>query len=187
MLGWLSLPLGSSEGALAGFVVWLAGGSIALTPRYFRFGASRGWVATVYTLCAASLTGICLLASRTHHGWLGSDLAVGLSFALLTHGIVQVPATLSMVGLRLAKTLAGFSYSLYVLHFPLLFLIRAKLLPTFRWQPDGMHLLWGAGIATGVVLYAYAIAYITERNTSVVRSWVRRQCYSGVKSPEASF
>jgi peptidoglycan/LPS O-acetylase OafA/YrhL len=173
-------------GALSGFVVWLAGGSIALSPRYFQLDTSRNWAANLYTLCAAALAGICLLATRTNHGWLGSDLAVGLSFALLMHGIVQVRAALSMLRLRLAKTFAGFSYSLYVLHFPLLLLIRAKWLPTFRWQPDGVHLLWGAGIATGVILYAFTIAHITERNTSVVRSWVRRQFYSGVDTVSGS-
>jgi hypothetical protein len=62
-----------------------------------------------------------------------------------------------------------------VLHFPLLMLIRAKWLPTSRWQPDGIHLLWGAGIAAEVLLYAFAIAHITEQKTPVVRSWVRRQ------------
>jgi len=167
-------------GALSGFVVWLAGGSIALTSRYFRFAASRGWPGDVYTLCAAALAGICLFAARANRGWLGSDLAVGLSFALLTHGIVQLRVPLGTIGLRLAKTFAGFSYSLYVLHFPLLLLIRAKWLPTFRWQPDGTHLLLGAGIAAGVLFYAFAIAHITEQKTSVVRSWIRRQFASAL-------
>jgi peptidoglycan/LPS O-acetylase OafA/YrhL len=162
-------------GALSGFVVWLAGGSVALTSRYLRFSGSRSWPASLYTLCAAVLLGICLIAARSNRGWLGSDLAVGLSFALLTHGIVQLRVPLGMIGLRLAKTFAGFSYSLYVLHFPVLMLIRAKWLPTFRWQPDGLHLLEVAGIAAGVLLYAFAIAHVTEQKTSVVRSWVHRQ------------
>ncbi len=173
-------------GALSGFVVWLAGASIALSARYLRFDACHAWASTLYTICAAALAGVCLFASRVSHGWLGSDLAVGLSFALFTHGIVQIPATLSRIILRLAKNLAGFSYSLYVLHFPLLLLIRAKWLPVFRWQPDGMHLLWGAGIATGVALYAYTIAYSTERKTSTVRSWVSRYVCSDVKRHESA-
>jgi peptidoglycan/LPS O-acetylase OafA/YrhL len=74
-----------------------------------------------------------LVAARANNGWLGSDLAVGLSFALLTHGIVQLRIPLNVNGLRLAKTFAGFSYSLYVLHFPVLLLIRAKWLPALRW------------------------------------------------------
>lgn len=162
-------------GALSGFVVWLAGGCVALTSHYFRFATFRRWRAGSYTFLAAALAGVCLFAARAHRGWLGSDLAVGLSFALLTHGIVQLDVPLSTSGLRLAKTFAGFSYSLYVLHFPLLLLIRARWLPTYRWQPDGIHLLWGAGIAAGALVYAFGIAHITEQKTSFVRSWVRRQ------------
>jgi peptidoglycan/LPS O-acetylase OafA/YrhL len=170
-------------GELSGFVVWLAGGSIALTSRYFRFSASRSWPGGLYTLCTGALAGICLITSRANRGWLGSDLAVGLSFALLTHGIVQLRVPLGMIGLRLAKTFAGFSYSLYVLHFPLLLLIRAKWLPTFRWQPDGIHFLWGAGIAAVVLVYAFAVAHVTEQKTSVVRSWVRGQ-FASAPGPE---
>ncbi len=165
--------------AIEGFVVWLAGGIAALAARYFRLNAPR---ACLYSLCTGALTGVCLVASRSNHGWIGSDLAVGLSFALLTHGIVQLPATLGAAGLWLAKNFAGFSYSLYVLHFPLLMLIRAKWLPILRWQPDAMHLLEGSAIASGVILYAFLIAYMTERKTSTVRSWVRRQfCQAEVK------
>lgn len=181
VLGYLGLAIFAAwvlGGALPGFVVWLAGGSVALSIRYFRVGASHSWQVDLYTLLAAALTGACLLAARASRGWLGSDLAVGLSFALLTHGIVQLRVPLGMIGLRLAKTFAGFSYSLYVLHFPLLLLIRAKWLPTFRWQPDGMHLLCGASIAVGVLLYAFAVAQITEGNTAAVRSWVRRHLAS---------
>jgi peptidoglycan/LPS O-acetylase OafA/YrhL len=162
-------------GALSGFVVWLAGGSVALTARKFQVSPSYGWTIGPYILCAATFLGICLFAARVNGGWLGSDLAVGLAFTLLTHGIVQLCIPLGAIVLRLAKTFAGFSYSLYVLHFPLLLFVRAKWLPTFRWQPDGIHLLMGAGIAVGVILYAFSVASITERRTDVVRSWVGRQ------------
>jgi peptidoglycan/LPS O-acetylase OafA/YrhL len=173
-------------GALSGFVVWLAGGSVALTSRYFRFAGTRGWAVVLYTVCAAALAGTCLLAARAHRGWLGSDLAVGLSFALLTHGLLQLRVPLGMTGLRLAKTFAGFSYSLYVLHFPFLLLIRAKWLPLFRWQPDLIHLLRGAGIAAGVLVYAFVIAHFTEHKTSVVRTWVRRQFASAPADSQVS-
>jgi peptidoglycan/LPS O-acetylase OafA/YrhL len=162
-------------GALPGFVVWLAGACVALTSRYFRFAVSRNWPVILYTLGAAALAATCLFVARAQRGSLGSDLAVGLSVALLTHGIVQLRVPLGLIGRRLAKTFAGFSYSLYVLHFPVLLLIRAKWLPTFRWQPDALHLLLGACIASAVLVYAFAIAQVTEQKTSVVRMWVRRQ------------
>jgi peptidoglycan/LPS O-acetylase OafA/YrhL len=161
------------QGALEGFFVWLAGGAVALTSRYCRFGGSRTWQARCYTIFAAVLTGSCLFLAHAGGGWFGSDLAVGLSFALLTHGLVQLSFPIGAVVRDVAKSFAGFSYSLYVLHFPLLLLIRAKWLPALRWQPDGAHLLGGAGIAAGVLCYAFAVAQITEAKTSAVRSRVR--------------
>ena len=89
-------------------------------------------------------------------------------------GMLQLPLSLPEAGLTIAKACAGFSFSLYVLHFPLLLLIRAKFLPTLRWQPDLRHLLYGASICAGVLLYAYAIARMTEGNTAAVRAWIRR-------------
>ena len=76
--------------------------------------------------------------------------------------------------LSIAKTFAGFSFSLYVLHFPLLLLIWAIWSPGTRWQPDIRHLLFATAIAIGVVLYAFVIASGTEFRTPVIRNWFRR-------------
>lgn len=160
--------------------MWLAGGSVALTSRNFRFPQSRSVTAGLYVLFAATLAGVCLFTARTNRGWLWSDLVLGLAFALLMHGIIQLDIPLGSIMLRLAKTFAGFSYSLYVLHFPLLLLVRAMWLPKIPWQPDGIHLVMGAAIAVGIFLYAFAIANITENKTRVVRYWVRRQFASNL-------
>ncbi len=161
-------------GALSGFVVWLSGAALAFTPRVFRF-ADRWWT-VVYTLCAATAVAACLFAARTHRaGPMGSDLFVGLSFAFLVHGIVQLKIPVGKGGQRIAKTFAGFSYSLYVLHFPMLLLIRAARRDGSYWQPDAIHLFWGGVISIGVLLYAFGIAEVTEKKTSAVRSWVRQQ------------
>jgi len=91
------------------------------------------------------------------------------------HGIVQLQIPLGSVGLRLAKTFAGYSYSLYVLHFPLLLIVRAVLLSSLRWQPDAMYLFLRSGIATGVCVFAFVVSRFTERKTWLVRSWLRNQ------------
>jgi hypothetical protein len=39
-----------------------------------------------------------------------------------------------------AKKLAGFSYTLYLAHFPALLLLRGLLNPQANWRPDHLHL-----------------------------------------------
>ena len=87
---------------------------------------------------------------------------------------MQLQAPLGAFLGAVAKDFAGFSYSLYLLHFPLLLLLRAALLPAPRWQPNGIHLLMAIGVAAFVIFYAYAVASITERKTYEVRCWLRR-------------
>jgi len=159
---------------LSGFVVWLAGFGVALSARHLRFSARAHLIRRLYVGVTGAIFGISLLGARAGNPWFGSDTAVGLSCALLLHGILQLQVSIRGAGLHLAKTFAGFSFSLYVLHFPLLFLVRAKWLPRLRWQPDLLHLMYGACVCGGVLLYAYAVAKITESNTATVRAWVRK-------------
>jgi peptidoglycan/LPS O-acetylase OafA/YrhL len=74
---------------------------------------------------------------------------------------------------RTAHTIAGFSYSLYVLHFPFLLLLRAWMVPPQRWQPDMAHLGYGAIIGTVTIGLAWFVSIFTENKTRVVRQWMR--------------
>jgi hypothetical protein len=158
-----------------GFAVWLAGCGVALTTRYLRFANACKGLRRIYVISAVIVFGGCLLAARADNLWLGSDLAIGLSFALLMHGIVQVEVPIGALGRQMAKTFAGFSYTLYVVHFPLLLFIRAKWLPTLRWQPDMTHLVYGSFIIASTMLYAFGVSRITESNTTSVRGWVKNR------------
>jgi len=178
-------------GQIWGFAVWLAGGAVALTSRWFRFKGQDRWPLLAYTTAAGALAAICLTVARNKGGWLGSGLAVGVSFAFLTHGMVQWTFGPGEIGQRLGRIFAGFSYSLYLVHVPIVFLIRAVLmhsgwLPKARWQPDGVHLLIGAAVSAAVFSYAFALAQMTEARTSVVRSWVRNRVAHQLPAPLAS-
>jgi peptidoglycan/LPS O-acetylase OafA/YrhL len=169
-----------------GFLVWLSGCAIALSPR--RQSPSSGVRVVVYCLCTGALFGICLLRARSGGSWLGSDLAVGLSFASVLHGLLQLQLPIGELGMNIAKAMAGFSYSLYVLHFPLLLFVRASWLGGSHWQPDGVHLACGFVIGVVIILYAYAISYLTERNTAAVRNWVHERALAaagGSRRPHA--
>jgi peptidoglycan/LPS O-acetylase OafA/YrhL len=73
---------------------------------------------------------------------------------------------------KIASYFAGFSYSLYVLHFPLLLFLRAWLVPSWRWQPDALHLIYSLIVGMVTLLFAWIVSVLTEKKTGVVRSWV---------------
>jgi len=101
-------------------------------------------------------------------------LALAFAFALTGFSRLQHP----LAGARLHAALAGFSYSLYLVHFPaMLFLVAAGAqlfgLP-FIAQPALASYEWFAAILLSVCVFAYAFSLVTERNTNKVASWLRR-------------
>jgi peptidoglycan/LPS O-acetylase OafA/YrhL len=74
--------------------------------------------------------------------------------------------------IRISRSLARASYTLYVVHVPFLILLTALLLGERRWVPDAQHILKGLGILAVTFLYAYLVASLTEFHTDSVRHWV---------------
>ena len=115
--------------------------------------------------------------SRTHR--LSSDLMtdyiVGFCFALwLFTLLIGSREDASPAYLHGAKKLAGFSYTLYLTHFPALLLLRGLLNPQGNWQPDPRHLVYALGIGLAVLGYAYGVAEFTEARTALVRNRLLR-------------
>jgi peptidoglycan/LPS O-acetylase OafA/YrhL len=157
-----------------GFLIWMAG--CALVVAYTRVkDTSKQWLVP-YSLVAVAVLAVCLTAARLGRwSWLGSDLAVGTAFALFLFGVLQMNFGMRLVSYRrVAHFLAGFSYSLYVLHFPLVLFLRAWIAPPERWQPDGRHLLYGAEMGAVVLVFAWMISTFTEDKTGELRQWMRR-------------
>jgi peptidoglycan/LPS O-acetylase OafA/YrhL len=80
----------------------------------------------------------------------------------------------------LGAWLAGFSYTLYVVHYPVVSFLHAALLNGHRPPPT---LGWAAGtigISLGLVLlYAYPVSLLAEARTDTIRrrisAWLRPQ------------
>lgn len=158
---------------LLGFIVWLSGGLLPIAPRIVPSKDSARWKLFLYTGVSAVLFVACFLAARVRAASTVADLSVGFSFSLLVYLLLSFNFSMSPWLQKLSKSLASFSYSLYILHFPLFYLFRAGLIPTGRWQPDTRHMLYGTLIAITVFLYAFLIAHLSERNTATVRHWIR--------------
>jgi len=162
---------------MIGFLVWMAGYAVAIAYSQFKLGR-RGWL---IAYLAASLTALatCLTSARIGTpASLGGDIAIGTVFAVVLFGILQIDFRGQHSHYsRFTHWCAGFSYSLYVLHFPLLLFLRAWLAPAQRWQPDLSHVLRGALIGAVVVAFAWAVSLVTENQTHVVRNWAKKAIF----------
>jgi peptidoglycan/LPS O-acetylase OafA/YrhL len=167
----LSVFLGSEK--MLGFIVWMTGCGLVFAHSGLR-QLSRRWLG-IYSLIASLVVAGCLTAARIGKpAALGSDLSVGIAFTLFLFGVLHVNVGgKSESYATIARFLAGFSYSLYVLHFPLLLFVRAWVAPTQKWQPDPQHLLCGLAAGAVVLGYAWLMAFFTENRTRAIRDWMR--------------
>ncbi|MGC4081728.1 MAG: acyltransferase family protein [Vicinamibacterales bacterium] len=174
------------------FPIWLLGACVPLCPRLLPAGPRT----TVARNLLAVATVVALTAFRhtaQFAAWTGSmtleagDFLVGIAFAVALYVLVQDrrPDTSSRYRVLATRT-AAFSYTLYVVHMPMLMFLRAAL-------NDGPQ--WSAGVGTTaaamlifVVLvgYAWVIWYCCESRTAIVRAWVSRLGARGVVTLERS-
>jgi peptidoglycan/LPS O-acetylase OafA/YrhL len=152
------------------FVIWLAGALVGRLHRTAQFGPAR--VQTIVSIAAAVIFFGALAWSRTQKvsSDTFADFMIGLSFALWLYTLIHgAREDVSPAYATAARTLSGFSYTLYLTHFPVLLLLRGLLDPRGDWQPDLLHLLCGLGIALLMLAYAYFVAGFTESRTASVR------------------
>jgi peptidoglycan/LPS O-acetylase OafA/YrhL len=159
---------------LVGFLIWLTGTVLVFANANWRFLAKSRL--NLYALATILLLSGCLISARSgRHVILGSDLCVGIAFSLFLFAVLQMDMEKEGSAYpRAAHFLAGFSYSLYVLHFPLLVFLRAWLVPPQRWQPDVLHLTYGVFLGMAILGFASLVSVFTERNTRAARSWMKR-------------
>jgi peptidoglycan/LPS O-acetylase OafA/YrhL len=157
------------------FVIWLMGVLVGrarrpagLTSRRAQFALSMGTGVIFFGVLAWN---------RTHRfsSEFVTDSVVGLCFGLWLYAMLLGSRDdVSSAYAALAKKLSGFSYSLYLTHFPLLLLLRGLLDSKGSWQPDPQHLLYALGIALLMLIYAYVVAEFTEARTATVRRRLRQ-------------
>jgi peptidoglycan/LPS O-acetylase OafA/YrhL len=169
----ISLILGPVK--MTGFLIWLAGFAVVLIWSRKKF-SSIAFRAGYLVFSSAGLMASLTAARLGKLAPQGADLVVGLAFAAFLYGVLQLNFKVLADGiyLRGAHLFAGFSYSLYVLHFPFLLFLRAWLVPGNRWQPDATHLLYGLGIGTLVLAFSWLVARATEFKTREAREGVRK-------------
>lgn len=171
-----------AAGLLFGVGLWMVGREIALYFLIWLLGAATSMVSPLGKNVARGaliVGGVSLLVSllavgsnRLASGFL-SDSLVAIAFALLLLGITHTsgasPAPPRYA--RWASGLAGFSFTLYLAHFPPLLLARFALLGERRPVTAGSVGL-GLGLGAALLLYCYVLARLTEAHTEAVRRWL---------------
>jgi len=161
-------------GIMIGFLIWLAGCGLVFL--YSKVQV-RSRSAALGMLCFFSfLAGISLAVARNRQ-WdpLLSDLELGFVFALFLFALLQFQIRENSSPFSaVAHRFAGFSYSLYVLHFPFLLFFRSWLVPSERWQPTPTHLLAATSVGAASLLFTWLISLVTEAKTDAARKWVSR-------------
>ena len=151
------------------FVVWCFGVAVALLPRLSLHGAWAG----LATAGGVGAVMVALAASR-QLGAVRGDFTVGLATAVLVYAIIcsadarPAPAVYG----RVARWLAGFSFTLYIVHLPAVVACRAVFAPEDRWTLTPVTAAAFCLICGAVTAYAYAVSLMTEAHTDSVRRWL---------------
>lgn len=103
------------------------------------------------------------------------DFTVGLTFAILIYLIISFfnTSTTTPPKYNVSKELAGFSYTLYLVHYPVAnFLLTWLISPLW---PFGKTTIFLKGtLAISVIIYAWMIAFLTERHTDKTRRAIKK-------------
>ncbi len=157
-----------------GFLIWMAGCILVFAYSRLRL-RSNPWKAVYVVGSSLALCGTLVEARTSNSAVLGSDLAVGIAFTLFLFGILQLEVGANGAHYSgAAHRFAGFSYSLYVLHFPLLLFLRSWVVSPERWKPSGIKMFYATLIGLGVLSFAWLISLFTEHRTHEARRLLQR-------------
>lgn len=159
-------------GGLFGFLIWLAGAGVRLCPAR---------LAPKWPLAGATFLAALLLVKSPLPGRLGlntlSDDMVALGFCVLLLSITHRPPQAGKALSRWGKQCAGFSYTLYACHFPLLAFLAALVstrlgvdLPLSATSIE-TWVCYGSFIAAAI-LFCWGLSLITEQQYHRSRSWL---------------
>lgn len=160
------------------FPVWLLGVSLVFVkPLIFNKEYQKTITVIVSSFIFIIIFNIMYIVTGTNHPQDGImqfviDFSVAISFSLFLYTLLSVynvmPITNSMFSYW-CKYLAGFSYTLYLVHYPVLQFIKGY---TSSDYPQLPFLFMGMITVCIVLFYAWFISRVTENNTSKVRNYL---------------
>jgi len=160
------------------FLIWLIGALLCLAPPIPWLRRHPGWArgaSAVAFLPLPAVMALIALRKLPGDGWL-TDTLLGLSFGAFLYVLLH-RSDVSPGGryARAAAALAGFSYTLYLVHMPILLVLRSCLTYETLWYPDAPHALRMLGVLSLVMALAFAFSRVTEAKTDVLRRRLMRR------------
>lgn len=153
-------------------IPWLMGVLIAVLP---PFPSDRSWLRGAAVAVALFLVAAGLVWGKLHDGTLTSDLILGGAVTVLIWVLLHcATAPLPSVYAHVARRAARSSYTLYLVHFPLVVFLKASL-HLGRVQPGRHALLIAALLLLVVNLYAQGVYQLFEKNTDRIRKWIKNK------------
>lgn len=151
-------------------ISWLMGALIAILP---PISISGFWTRSLVIAAALVAFVLALILARMHDGALIFDLLLGavvtvLVWTTLCLGTASLPAAY----IHMARRAARSSYTLYLVHLPLVIFLKAWL-HLDRLLPGWHMMMVCAAILIGVVFYAQVVYEVFEKNTNRVRNWIK--------------
>jgi peptidoglycan/LPS O-acetylase OafA/YrhL len=157
------------------FPIWMAG---AICYSIFRRWPASSKIALWGFLAGCVVTFMSVIASRIpqYSAGLNSEMLIAVCTAFtLYFGLSVETSKRSVFWLRPFQGLSAISYSLYLLHMPVLVFISSRYFSaeSIRWLPDAAHLSFAATIGVVVLLYCIVVWYFTEKQTQLFRKWLQ--------------
>ena len=155
------------------FLVWLLGALLSALPPLRQLASRRNIIVALVLAFTVFFAVLLAIGLRRIERGLFADFLVALSFGVCTYCLIHLRSPCRTgVYPKVARKIAGFSFSLYALHLPPLIFLRACFTSRVAWSPDVNHWCALGAIITLVMIYAWAISYLTERHTSSIRNWI---------------
>jgi peptidoglycan/LPS O-acetylase OafA/YrhL len=167
------------------FLVWLAGAAVAIIPQSKIFTRSKLWRNLGLIISATALVAF-LSISRAKRMGLGFNIMAvltAIAMAALIYFILYLRTNKNPSGKSLytliSKKLAGCSYSLYLVHSPVIFFFSILIYTQtgLKWLPETGTIILSSLIILAILCYALFIAHYTEANTDKVRRWIENRLF----------
>ena len=155
---------------MAYFIIWLLGAAVATLPK-IKIHSLIGillFIGSIF-LCGKSMFSFYQSLEIVHgtYAALLPDLDVGICFSFLLYIIVGLWNDY-IVNIKLFSYLASFSYTLYLVHYPVLDLIGVLIPKSSQLSQKDFYDLY-IYFVVFLVLYAWVVSQVTEKYTNKVR------------------